>query len=499
MKNIQKYQSIRSEVGRTIGAFAPFYQENIVRLNQKFDPPNGWFLLNWVRASEPQSFNLQEMTGVVGPYSAPEATLERFQGLVEHGFADKDEYGALTLTDKGRAIIEGFFDGAHEALSEIEPLNKADMTDLANLLGRLLKAVAKGSEPASKPYLTNSRWTDPGKSAPPSVRIDQFATDLYRFRDDAHIAAWKSYGVSGQVWETLTYVWRDEANTAEELAERLSFRGYSTEDYEAALEKLIIKGWIESVDGKYCVTPAGRRIREEAEEKTDALYFASWSKLSKSERRRLKKLITRLNKKLETLGQKVIWEQALAVAQGVIPVTREVVNPLFEEYFEEPRFFYPTLLATGTAPEPYSVENHLKINPYTAAKQLQQNLDDIAAAGLMSNGASKYIISDRGREAIDTVNDAFYKKLGDLPVLTDEELTEVSEFLARLVDASLAADEPSEKIATEIMHGVHTETEYPPLAKIDMHLDDLRSFRDDAHIASWKPYDIDGRTWETLS
>lgn len=48
-------------------------------------------------------------------------------------------------------------------------------------------------------------------------------------------------------------------------------------------------------------------------------------------------------------------------------------------------------------------------------------------------------------------------------------------------------------------HRFHPDTTYGPLAKIDQHLDDLNAFRDDAHLAAWQPYEIDGRSWEAFT
>jgi DNA-binding MarR family transcriptional regulator len=496
---MKKLNEIWTKTGHTITAFSPYYQEKMIRLTQEYDAPNFWFILNWVRANEPEPFNPEGMLEIVGPYSTGQSTLDRFSEFTERGFLEQDAGGNLTLSDSGRGLIEGFFNSAHEALADVEPLPSDEMTQLQELLGRLVEAAANSSEPADKSRFTNSRWTDPGDDAPAPGRVDQYVTDLYRFRDDAHIAAWGSYGVSGQVWETLTNVWRDEANTAAELAERLSFRGYSEEEYGAALEKLVIKGWVEEVDGRFQVTPNGKRIREEAEEKTDQLFFASWSVLSEKELELLDDLVTRLNASLAQSSFEITWEHVMSVAGGFIPVTRTAVDSLFEEYFEEPRFFYPTLLATGTEPEPYSIDQYVKLNPYSDPNRLSKTLEEAAEAGLMVNGAGKYRVSKKGHKALDTVNDSFYKCLGELDILPDEDLSQVSGFLDRLIKASLDADEPSKKPATVIVHNAHPHAEYPTLAKIDMQLDDLRAFRDDSHIAAWRPYGVDGRTWETLS
>ncbi|HET6443523.1 MAG TPA: MarR family transcriptional regulator [candidate division Zixibacteria bacterium] len=496
---MKKLQDIWSNVGHTISAYSPFYQEQMIRLTQKYDSPNNWFILNWVRASEPEPFNLQEMAAIAGPYSTREATIARFDQFTKDGFLLEDAGGNLTLTDKGRGLIEGFFDSAHEALADVAPLLPEDMAQLTLLLGKLVEAAIDASKPTKKTSLLNSRWTDPGDGAPASVRIDQFVTDLYRYRDDVHLAAWGSYGVSGQAWETLTFVWRDDANTAAELGERLSFRGFTEGDYAAALEKLVIKGWIEEVDGRFQVTPNGKRIREEAEEKTDELFFASWTVLTEKELEQLDDLIQQLNDSLNRSGLEIAWDLASSVARGIIPVTRTAVLSLFEEHFEEPRFFFPTLLATGAEPEPYFIDQYVELNPYADPERLSKTLSEIAEAGLMDNGAGAYKVSNKGHEALTTVNDSFYKYLGELEILPDEDLQQLSDFLDRLVEASIAASEPADKPATAIVHKTHPQVEYPAMAKIDMQLDDLRAFRDDSHIAAWRPYGMSGRTWETLS
>jgi len=117
----------------------------------------------------------------------------------------------------------------------------------------------------------------------------------------------------------------------------------------------------------------------------------------------------------------------------------------------------------------------------------------------MEDGTGAYKLSEKGHIALNTVNDSFYRFLGELEILPDEQLKQVSDFLDRLIQSSLEAAEPAEKPATMIMHNTHPKTDYPTMARIDMQLDDLRAFRDDSHIAAWRPYGMSGRTWETLS
>jgi hypothetical protein len=168
------------------------------------------------------------------------------------------------------------------------------MEELNRLLRRLVEATLEAPEPEEKWAIAYSRWTDPGEDAPASVLTDQYLTDLIRFRDDAHLAAWKPYAVSGHAWEALTFVWRGEAGTAEELVEKLPYRFRAVEDYREALHDLVARGWVVEESGTYGLTEVGTQTREDAEEATNRLFFAPWACLDGSETARLRELLARM-------------------------------------------------------------------------------------------------------------------------------------------------------------------------------------------------------------
>jgi hypothetical protein len=153
------------------------------------------------------------------PYTSPDRQRERLAALVEAGVLDEVEDGRYCLNERGRAIADGFYAMAHENLKDIKPLTDSELEEAANLLNRIVKATDKAVEPALKANLRASRWTDPGQDALAVIRIDQYTTDLTRFRDDAHIGAWQRYGVSGPAWEALTSIKQaDGVNTPDTLA-----------------------------------------------------------------------------------------------------------------------------------------------------------------------------------------------------------------------------------------------------------------------------------------
>jgi len=249
-----------------------------------------------IRAAEPDALTADEFFYRY-PYMARERQSANLQAAVTAGFAVEVAPGAFRLTETGRAGIERVFAAAHDDLAQHTPLPEAELARMAALLQRLVDASLAAPKPGHKRALRHSRWTDPGTDAASLVRIDQYLTDLIAYRDDVHIAAWHGYGTTGEVWETLTMLWRDQAHTAAELAEKLPFRGHAAETYAQALADLVARGWLAAdpaTPGAFQVTDQGRAKREEGEEATNRLYFASWQVLTDSEREELIALLTQL-------------------------------------------------------------------------------------------------------------------------------------------------------------------------------------------------------------
>ena len=176
------------------------------------------------------------------------------------------------------------------------------MTQLEGLLNRIVEASLDAPEPDDKWRISKTHQAHPSQEYAPLARIDQRMDDLNAFRDDVHIAAWRPYDVSAHVWEALTLVWRGDAHTAEELAER-PFRGHSVEAYAEALADLANRGWVEQTPDGYQVTDKGRTLRQQAEEVTDRYFFAPWACLSNVEKIQLHDLMTRLRNKLQEMTE----------------------------------------------------------------------------------------------------------------------------------------------------------------------------------------------------
>jgi hypothetical protein len=252
-----------------------------------------WGILFSVQGAEPAP-----ITAALLQQFAPYITLATIeQHLAEaagRGLLQIDDTGSYRLTDRGRTAVQQSFGAVHTALADVAPLPAGDMARMNGLLRRLVDATLAAPTPVDKPHLRASRLTDPGARGSAAALTDQYLTDLVRFRDDAHLAAWQPYGVGGPTWEALTLIWRGAAYSPETLAKLLERRAQPPQVYIDAIHTLVERGWIAQHGEAYRVTDRGAALRQSAEETTDRLFYTPWSCLSEAETEELRGLLTQL-------------------------------------------------------------------------------------------------------------------------------------------------------------------------------------------------------------
>lgn len=481
------------------GALMPFYWEGMRREIEATGAPEYWYCLSHARGIHPKPFT-PEYFHLLIPYSAHQSLVQSLDAVVRAGYFE-GVGAAYTLTDDGLAAVEAIFDAAHEGLAAAEPLPPPQLAQLNRLLWRMVEAALQAPQPPEKRAITGSRWTDPGDQASGSATMDQYLTDLVRFRDDAHIAAWKPTGVAGNEWEALTFVWRGQARTAESLADQLAFRGYSVEDYRDALAALAERGWVTETGEGSEVTELGASVREEAEDATDQYCLSLFDVLSSEESEMLGQLLGAAIENLRMSGFKMSWNLLNNLPQHLLALTREVVVPAIEEYgLDQPGLFYVLRRAYALAPEPIELDTFTSTDPYANPMRYRDMVARAAEAGLvLGAGAGQYVISDAWRHAWEDVNRRFYRRLGELETLSQDELVRLEALLGCLVEASVSSTVLADKKVLAMTRAEHPGGDYAPLAKLDQHLDDLRAYRDDSHLAAWQPYGVSGPVWETLT
>lgn len=284
-------------IGQGMQALGPHYQQVVTRTFEEHAMTGrDWYIATLALgcATEPLT---PAYIHYLMPYNHADHNQTRLVEAAEHGFLQAADPDVFRLTEKGRRAVQAFFTKAQAALAEV-PVEGADTDRLAALLGRVIAGVEGNPEPAAKRFFVNSRQTDTGDLAP-IPRIDQYLTDLSRFRDDAHIAAWQPYDVEGIVWEAFSFIWGDQFA---DFPERLAARGYPAEALDRITTDLVKRGWAQPDGEALKLTDEGAALRAQAEAETDRLYFVGWDALSDTEVTELAELLRALIAELTALA-----------------------------------------------------------------------------------------------------------------------------------------------------------------------------------------------------
>ena len=132
---------------------------------------------------------------------------------------------------------------------------------------------------------------------------------------------------------------------------------------------------------------------------------------------------------------------------------------------------------------------------------LRRGLDALAERGLMERSAAgERRITARGEEVFGSAMATVARALGeiDLPV-APARLDRLIGLLDRLVAACLIAPEPAEKPCITTNRNSDPGPQGPPALRVLQYLSDMNSFRDDAHLAAWRPHGTSGHAWEAFT
>ena len=261
---------------------------------------NNWFTLYLIRGTEPEVFTLNRYQQLY-PHIAKDHLQQKLDDLTEQDFLSVDPLGGYRLTKTGRKAIDRTMQMAHREMGKIRALPYQEMQYLADLLHRIVMTSMQFNLPIEKHMMKISRWTDVGEFAPMTTRIEQYLTDLKRYRHDTEVASWQHHCMEGEVWETFTMICAGEAHTAKALDERLQAHGHESSTLAHALQSLEQRGWIvkDDVLHQYRITDLGHIVYDEATRMADQYFYVGWACLTETELHDLHHLLLQLHDTLQ--------------------------------------------------------------------------------------------------------------------------------------------------------------------------------------------------------
>lgn len=209
------------------------------------------------------------MSDITNPYptlfdaNLAAASAARGAGLIEEV---GDRWRA---TAKGRDVAARFRAEADTFYATLEPIPQAELSRLADRLGKALKAIEASDVP--KEHMRRTPHYR-GDDRIPMAALDNAVFGLWQARDDCHMSSWREAGFTGPVFDVLTRVWRNEAASEEELVKKLPVQ--RPEDVRSALARLRADAMLEP--GALRLTERGSSQRQRIEDETDRRFFSPW-------------------------------------------------------------------------------------------------------------------------------------------------------------------------------------------------------------------------------
>lgn len=281
-------------LGETSGSIFPLAREVMGPLFEKYFSEQRFYQPIFIAYQLIPTRLTETLHCKITPYNNPDAIRENLADAARAGYLEEEGAGEYRISEKGNDAIEAVHEKFYGHINEVNQFPAEKLKTLADLLKTLAAEAARAELKSGILSLELARGGHPEVQPGTLAEVDQLLDDMNAFRDDSHIAAWMPTGVSGQVWETLTFLWNGLANSAKELAEKLPYRSYLAEEYQKALDQLEDLGWTEAREGGYQLTEEGKALREKAEEETNTTYFNPWEVLTEGEVDRLGELLSEL-------------------------------------------------------------------------------------------------------------------------------------------------------------------------------------------------------------
>lgn len=184
--------------------------------------------------------------------------------------------------------------------------------------------------------------------------------------------------------------------------------------------------------------------------------------------------------------------------------TAEYYDPVFLRYGQQfgisLQSLYLLVAIPAFAPKAVNVETLNIRSPYTAAEHYHALLQELTLADMLSEEPTgQYRINTQGLKVLKETMSGVYQVLGDIRSFPLIKQMDLASRLKVLSDTCLTAPDPPGTWCIRHVRRLDPGSRVPMMARIDQFINELKAFRDDAHLAAWRGIESNGHAWEILS
>lgn len=194
-----------------------------------------------------------------------------------------------------------------------------------------------------------------------------------------------------------------------------------------------------------------------------------------------------------------LWQRVREAWEAIYPHYEPVMGRLDREYGLDGPSLGILLAALTFEPETTSPDRLQVRIPYTAAALYQARLEALAEKGhLVEVGSGEYLLTGAARRMLLHAVEEMLDRMAQADPLPPADSARLAGLLGRLSRAALESPPPPEPWSIRLSWKL-MPPETPPLPYIEQALSCLNAYRDDAHLAAWRPSGLSAPALEALT
>lgn len=201
---------------------------------------------------------------------------------------------------------------------------------------------------------------------------------------------------------------------------------------------------------------------------------------------------------MSTPSDRSLWQATLDVGRELAPHLSATLEYYGRETGLNSWSWFTLLHVLASEPEPATREGLRRQYPYTNPQRPLSHLQAAAAQGYLVEKAGSYRLTDEGRAAAQTFADDLRTIMVAIDPLLPEDGARLAVLLGRLVQATVNAPVPPEPWLLCRSYRLMPQA-VPPLPFSEQAISCLAAYRDDCHIAAWRPSGLTGPALEALT